>query len=279
VTLRFVKMSGAGNDLVVVDHRAGFLRGREEAFARAACDRRRGVGADGVILLEPDDELDFAVRFFNPDGGEYELCGNGARCLPRFAEEIGLPGTEYRFRSDAGLHRAARIDENTAWVELNPVREVRLDVEVDLDGAPARMDWGDIGVPHGAFWTKNVAEAPVAAWGAHLRRHPAFGAEGTNVSFVERIPEDRLRIRTFERGVEGETLACGSGSAVVATIARQRGFCGDRVELEVRSEDVLTVRLPDQGASHGPRLEGPVTRPFAGELDLDALLAERPPVR
>jgi diaminopimelate epimerase len=276
MTVRFVKMSGAGNDLVLVDHREGFLRGREELFARVACDRRRGIGADGVILVEDDDELDFAVRFFNPDGGEYGLCGNGARCIPRFAAEIGFRGPEYRFRSPAGVHRAARIDARSAWVELNPVREIRLDVEVDLEGSPARMDWGDIGVPHGAFWTPNVAAAPVATWGAHLRSHPAFGPQGTNVSFVEKVGEDRLRIRTFERGVEGETLACGSGSAVVATIARARGLTGDRVELEVRSGDVLAVQLAPDGG--GPRLEGPVARTFSGEIELPAFL-EGPPVR
>jgi diaminopimelate epimerase len=277
VIVRFVKMSGAGNDLVLVDHRDRFLRGREEQFARVACDRRRGIGADGVILVEDDDELDFAVRFFNPDGGEYGLCGNGARCIPHFAEEIGFPGPEHRFRSPAGVHRAARIDARSAWVELNPVREIRLDVEVDLEGKPARMDWGDIGVPHGAFWTRDVATAPVATWGAHLRRHRAFGPEGTNVSFVEKVGEGRLRIRTFERGVEGETFACGSGSAVVATIARARGLTGDRVELEVRSGDVLAVQLAPDGAG-GPRLEGPVTRTFAGEIELPRFL-EGPPVR
>jgi len=276
--LRFVKMSGAGNDFVLLDHREGFLRGREEAFARAACERRRGIGADGLILVEGDPQLDFAVRFFNPDGGEYALCGNGVRCIPFFAAEIGLPGPEYCFRSDAGEHRAARIDETSAWAELNPVREIRLDVPVDLEGREARMDWGDIGVPHGAFWTEGVADAPVAEWGAHLRRHPAFGAEGTNVSFVERVGKDRLRIRTFERGVEGETLACGSGSAVVATLARARGLVGNRVDLEVRSGEILTVRLP-AGGRVGPRLEGPVTRVFAGEVELATLLPEGAAIR
>lgn len=278
MTVRFVKMSGAGNDLVLVDHRAGFLRGREERFARAACDRRRGIGGDGLILVEDDEDLDFSVRFFNPDGGEYGLCGNGARCLPLFAEEIGLSGPVYRFRSEAGRYRAGRLDERSAWVELNPVRAVRLDVEVDLTGRPALMDWGDIGVPHGAFWTTGVADVPVAAWGAHLRRHPAFGPEGTNVSFVEKVGPDRLRIRTFERGVEGETLACGSGSAVVATIAREKALVGDRVELEVRSGDVLTVHLP-AARGEGPRLEGPVSRPFAGELELETFLGPGGPVR
>jgi diaminopimelate epimerase len=278
MTVRFVKMSGAGNDLVLVDHREGFLHGREEAFARVACDRRRGIGADGVVLLEPDDERDFTVRFFNPDGGEYELCGNGARCIPHFARELGISGPEYHFRSQAGQHVARAIDDHTAWVELNPVRHVRLDIPVDLDGKPAQMDWGDIGVPHGAYWTSDVAMVPVMKWGAHLRRHPAFGAEGTNVSFVEAVGPSRLRIRTFERGVEGETFACGSGSAVVATIARAKGLVGDRVDLEVRSGDVLTVHLPAD-ASDGPRLAGPVTRSFAGELELEAFLAPGPPVR
>jgi diaminopimelate epimerase len=137
----FVKMSGAGNDMILVDHRAPFLNGSESAFARAACERREGIGADGLILVETDVSLDFSVRFFNPDGGEYDLCGNGARCLPLYVRELGLPGPEYRFRSRSGTHDAAMIDESTDRIRLPEVREIRLDVPVELDGRPVTMDW------------------------------------------------------------------------------------------------------------------------------------------
>lgn len=267
----FVKMSGAGNDMILVDHRRRFLAGREERFVRAACDRRYGIGADGVILLEEDDAVDFAVRFFNPDGSEYGLCGNGARCVPAFAAELGFPGPRYVFRSPSGIHRGALVADGVARVDLPPVRELRLDVEADLEGRPVRLDWGDIGVPHASLWVEDVASVPILAWGVHLRHHPVFGPEGTNVSFVRVAGPDRLAIRTFERGVEGETLACGSGSAVAATIARARGLVGRRVEVAVASGDRLVVHLAAEPAG-AVELEGPVSRSFEGRVDVEVLL-------
>ena len=268
----FVKMSGAGNDMVVVDHRRRFLVGRESALARLACDRARGVGADALVLIEDDSELDCRVRFFNPDGGEYDLCGNAARCLPLFAVENGIGSGErgIRFRTGSGVHRAVRIGPDAASVTLPPVTDCRFDIPVELDGRPATMDWGNIGVPHGVHWVEDVDRVPIERWGPHLRSHPAFDPEGTNVSFAARLGPDRLAIRTFERGVEGETLACGSGSAVVATLARQRGWIADSVRMQVRSGDELVIRFGPDAGERGTELEGPVRRLFASTLEFPA---------
>lgn len=267
----FVKMCGAGNDMILVDHRARFLGERLEAFVRAACHRRYGVGADGLILIEEDPELDFRVRFFNPDGGEYGLCGNGSRCLPFFAAEIGLEGPVYRFRSDSGIHEGRALGPDRARIRLTPVHETRLDIPVELDGAPCTMDWGDIGVPHGVHWVDDVAAVPIESWGPQLRSHAAFAPDGTNVSFVQPLGDSRLAIRTFERGVEGETWACGSGSAVVATVARERGLVGSRVEFRVHSGEELVIHLA--GPGEAPDLEGGARRCCEGTLDLEGLLA------
>jgi diaminopimelate epimerase len=124
----FVKMSGAGNDMILVDHRGRFLAGGESELARRACDRRFGVGADGLILLEESDRADFAVRFFNPDGGEYGLCGNGARCVPFFAAELGFPGPVHRFDSASGILRGEVTGEGRARVDLAPVGGIRLGI-------------------------------------------------------------------------------------------------------------------------------------------------------
>jgi diaminopimelate epimerase len=273
--VRYVKMSGAGNELVLVDHREPFAAGRESDLARRACNPDRGPGADGLLLVERDEESDFRIRFFNPDGGEYGLCGNGVRCVAFFAPEIGIPGPRYEFRSESGSHVAERTGPSSARVRLTPVREVRLGIPVDLEGRPATMDWGDIGVPHGVLWVEDVDAVPMPVWGAHLRAHPAFGQEGTNVSFVQLAREDTLAIRTFERGVEGETLACGSGSAVAATIARRRGRVGDRVDLRVRSGDTLTVHLPAVDGEGAPTLEGPVTRRGDGGFEFPEAVPRR----
>jgi diaminopimelate epimerase len=261
----FVKMSGAGNDAILVDHRNPFLAGHESEFARAVCARRFSVGADALILLESSPVADFHVRFFNPDGGEYALCGNGARCVPLFAREIGIAGPRYEFTSDSGRHRGEMLANGEGSIELPAVRAVRLDVAADLDGRPVRLDWGDIGVPHAALWVDDVDVVPIERWGPHLRHHRAFGPEGTNVSFVQRVPDGTLRLRTFERGVEGETWACGSGSCVVATIACQRGWAASPVELGVRGGGPLRVHVPREPG--GPlRLEGPVLRCFDGKV-------------
>jgi diaminopimelate epimerase len=267
VKIPFVKMSGAGNDMILIDHRARFLAGREIEFVRAACERRSGIGADAVLLVEPEDGFDFRVRFFNPDGGEYGLCGNGARCIPRFAREIGIPGPRYRFVSSSGEHEAWETADDRARVTLSVVRETRLKIPVDVDGAAATMDWGDIGVPHAVMWVEDVNRVPIETWGAHLRRHRAFGPEGSNVSFAQVLAPGKLAIRTFERGVEGETLACGSGSAVAATLARERGFAGDQVDLKVRSGETLSIELPPRGTAKAPILEGPIQRCFEGVFE------------
>lgn len=264
--VRFVKMSGAGNDMILVDHRTRALAGREVEFARFACHRRFGIGGDAVILLEDDPDADFRVRFFNPDGGEYALCGNGARCVPSFAAGIGLPGPRYEFASASGRHVGEMLADGTGRIELPPVREVRLDIAADLEGRAVTLDWGDIGVPHAAFWVEDVDRVPIERWGPHFRHHAAFAPDGTNVSFVQRVDERRLRIRTFERGVEGETWACGSGSAVVATIACRRGRVASPVSLSVRGGGELVVHVPPKlGAP--VLLEGPVTRCFEGFTD------------
>ncbi|MBZ0269344.1 diaminopimelate epimerase [bacterium] len=263
----FVKMSGAGNDMILVDHRDRVLAGREGEFARQACDRRFGIGADGVILLEPDDETDFLVRFFNPDGGEYGLCGNGARCMPHFAAELGLAPDRVTFRSDSGRHVGEILGPDTARVELPPVRELRQDLEAELEGRPVLLDWGDIGVPHAVHWVADTESVPVDTWGAILRRAPVFGAEGSNVSFVEVRGDGKLRMRTFERGVEGETWACASGAAVAASLAALRGHGKGAITVDVRGGR-LVLTVPGSPGS-AILLEGPVHRCCEGVFDLD----------
>lgn len=264
----FVKFSGAGNDLLFVDHRDGSLRGREPELARVGCDRRFGVGADGLLLLEDDLHADFRVRFFNPDGGEYALCGNGARCVPRFATELGLPGPRFEFVSDSGRHVAEMVDAVTGRIELPGVREVRRDIPAVLEGRAVTLDWGDIGVPHAAFRVDDVDAVPIERWGPELRHASAFDPDGTNISFVQEIAPGHVRIRTFERGVEGETWACGSGSAVVATLFRGPGEGPETVQVDVRGGRLALTVPPVTGPPIV--LEGPVHRCCEGILDLPA---------
>jgi len=273
MTIRFLKMQGAANDFVVVDHRLPFLPAEEARLVpliRRLCDRRRGVGADGLLLLEREAGGDFAMRYFNADGHPADFCGNGARCLARLALDLGLGSAgEVRFATAAGLQRA-RFSADGRAIELlfgtvdgaGPVETVTA-LERTFSGRRALT-----GVPHFVVPVTRVDPVPVAAWGAALRHHPAFGAGGTNVDFVARLGPARVAMRTYERGVEGETLACGSGAMASALWAVAEG---DRPPITVVTAggDPLTVGLIAVAGAAGPRwdvrLTGPAEVAYRGE--------------
>ena len=217
--LAFTKMHGAGNDFVVIDHREAFLPADRTALFARLCDRHRGVGADGVLLLERDPECDFAFAYYNADGRAAEFCGNGARCLARFAMDLGIgPGSRVRFRTAVGEKRASRLADGRIALEFGPVGEPErmclLACGREFAGALV-----SVGVPHFVVPVPGVADVPLAVWAPPLRAHARFGVPGANIDFVTRTDDGRVHMRTFERGVEGETLACGSGAIAAAVWA------------------------------------------------------------
>lgn len=265
--VRFLKMHGAGNDFVVIDHRAPFLPEPLEPRIARLCDRRRGVGADGVLLLERDPELDFAMRYFNADGRPAEYCGNGARCLARLALDLGLGrGGEVRFRTAAGPQRARR-DPGGRGIRLTFGRAERGSDALSVEAA-GRAFAGRLlkpGVPHFVTAVERVEWVPVAEWGAALRHHPSFGAEGANVDFVARLGPGRLAMRTYERGVEAETLACGSGAIASALWSAAEGESSP-VRVVTAGGDELEVEFREDGDGYdGVSLTGPAEVSYAGE--------------
>ncbi len=276
IAFPFVKMHGAANDFVVIDHREPFLPAdadeRAEMFRRM-CDRRRGIGADGVLLLERDAEADFLMRYHNADGGIADYCGNGARCLARRALDLGL-GREgvVRFRTAMGMQRAQRAGE-------------RIDVHVGVIAGPGtpmtleaagRSFEGRViraGVPHFVTRVERVADVPIEAWAPALRRHPALGEEGANVDFVApfhpeaaaagRRAETEISMRTWERGVEGETLACGSGAIASALDAAAAG-ADSPVTVHTAGGDELTVTFRVIPEGWDVSLAGPAVVVFTG---------------
>jgi diaminopimelate epimerase len=270
IRVPFVKMHGAANDFVVVDHRTPFLPEPPDELFRRLCDRRRGVGADGVLLLERDPELDFAMRYHNADGGVAEFCGNGARCLARFALERGL-GRDgvVRFRSGAGVQAARRTPVGA--IELHFGRVAAPGVPETLEAAGRAFTGRAIrvGVPHFVVELADVGSVPVAEWGAALRWHAHFEPAGANIDFVERVPAPdgagsaRVAMRTFERGVEAETLACGSGAMASALWAAQEGGRSP-IEVLTAGGDVLVVSFEPIEGGCDVRLTGPAEVAFAG---------------
>lgn len=242
---RFLKMTGSGNDFIVLDNRAQGIspeQGRE--LARLACRRKLSVGADGLILIEDDPEVDFRWRFFNADGSEAEMCGNGARCAARFAQIKGIVAkSRMSFRTLAGIIEA-EIKEPRVKIRMTPPHGLEPDLNVEAEQRSFRLHFINTGVPHVVCFLENdraLEEMNVFHWGRLLRRHRRFQPAGSNVNFALVRDANHMAIRTYERGVEDETLACGTGSIASALVAAAKGMARSPVEVRTRSGETLTI--------------------------------------
>lgn len=263
MTIPFVKMQGAGNDFVVIDHRSPFLPEPHGPWVARMCDRRRGVGADGVLLLESDTAHDFAMTYYNADGGAADFCGNGARCLARLALDLGLGGRgEIAFRTAAGAMRARRAGSDIR-VDVGPVEPAGPEEEVEAVGERFRGRRVAPGVPHFVTWRARVDDVPVAEWGRALRRHDRFVPQGANVDFASRVGAWEIAMRTYERGVEGETLACGSGAIACALAAAAEGAESPQ-RVRTRGGDALVVDWTRENGRWRVALSGPTMVSFTG---------------
>ncbi len=260
----FVKMHGAANDFVVVDHREPFLPEPPDELFRRLCDRRRGIGADGVLLLERDPRLHFAMRYHNADGAPAAYCGNGARCLAHFALALGLGRRGHvRFRTAAGVQTARRQRDGRIEVHFGRVERAG---DLDTVTAAGRSFTGravTVGVPHFVVGVPEVAPVRVASWGAAVRAHRRFAPVGTNVDFVAPAGPGVLAMRTFERGVEAETLACGSGAMASALWAEREGWSSP-VNVLTAGGDTLVVEFESSRDGFDVRLTGPAAVAYTG---------------
>ncbi|MDR2391058.1 MAG: diaminopimelate epimerase [Planctomycetota bacterium] len=267
--IEFDKMEGAGNDFILVDNRTGTIPDRLKTRLVIDCCRQKfGIGADGMLFLERDDEFDFAWDFFNSDGSRAEMCGNAARCVARFANRIGAAGGVMTFRTLAGSIRAelAPFGAKVGLTDADlPASEERLDV----NGSEVELWAVNSGIPHAVVLVEDLEAADVPGQGRAIRRHRRFAPAGTNVNFIARRGTSRLAIRTYERGVEDETLACGTG-CVAASVAAGRflGFSSP-VTLETRGGGELTVHFTLAGdKAIGVSLEGGARLVFSGAIEV-----------
>jgi diaminopimelate epimerase len=221
----FTKMHGAGNDFIVVDDRELTFPLNETAFIASIAARRTGIGCDGILLIQPSETADFRMRFINPDGGEVDMCGNGARCIAKKAFELGIAPEQMSIQTEAGLVRATILNDQVQLELTEPVG-----LQLDL---PAKLDWPvdfvNTGVPHAVAWVDDLQKLELPGIGKTVREHILFSPAGTNANFAKVEADGSLSVRTYERGVEAETLACGTGATAVAVIAAERG----RVSLPV----------------------------------------------
>ncbi len=269
----FIKMTGAGNDFIVIDNRAGALdaeMGRR--LARYACRRKLSVGADGLILIENDPEVDFRWVFFNADGSEPEMCGNGARCAVRFARLAGITGDKPRvaFRTLAGIIHG-EITGGRVKIRTTPPHGLESDIALEAEGRAFTLHFLNTGVPHVVCFLEDeeaLENLDVSRWGMIVRFHPRFQPAGTNVNFVFVRDRNNIRIRTYERGVEAETLACGTGSIASALVGASRMGLSSPVGVETRSGEVLVIHFEreDSGAFREVCLEGGAGVVYEGKL-------------
>jgi diaminopimelate epimerase len=268
--IRFSKMNGAGNDFVVLDNRTRRLSLDSTAIARL-CDRHRGIGADGFLVVEPaDGQADFRMRYYNSDGGEAEMCGNGARCFARFAARL-LPDKplSLSFETQAGLINAALEGELVALDMGRPV-DHRAVQSLVLGESEHQVHFINTGVPHAVVFVPDVEKIDVMAFGSVLRWHESFSPKGTNANFAQVLAPDSLVLRTFERGVEGETLACGTGVCATALLHSVESGAASPIHVRVRGGDTLRVDFlkdPD-GSFASARLTGPADFVFEGTISL-----------
>jgi diaminopimelate epimerase len=266
--LKFTKMNGAGNDFVVLDNRDRSLElGRGELAY--LCDRHRGVGADGVLVVEPPaNGADFRMRYYNADGGEAEMCANGARCFARFASRISGKDGAISFETPAGVIRAECAGENIRIVMSQP-HDLRLDREIALPGGPVTVYSVNTGVPHAVVFVEDLEKVDVRGMGAALRYHPDFAPKGTNANFAQLIDSSTAAVRTYERGVEDETLACGTGVVATALILHEKFGAASPVSIQVRGGDTLVVAFEkEEGVYRGVNLTGPADFVFEGEIGI-----------
>ena len=267
--LEFTKMNGAGNDFVLVDNRDRKISLSREQVIRL-CDRQRGVGADGLMLLVPctSGRADWAWQFYNSDGSDAEMCGNGARCFARFIQKLTVVRDRVTFETVAGVITATFAGDRVT-VSLTTPKDLRLSEAVTVAGSEMKVNSLNTGVPHAVVFVEDADRAMVQSLGSEIRHHPHFAPRGTNVNFVQVKGPNSIRVRTFERGVEGETMACGTGVCASAVIsACLHGFTSP-VRVQVQGGDTLEVGFRRSGNEFTDvQLNGPADFAFNGWIDL-----------
>ncbi|MBN1526030.1 MAG: diaminopimelate epimerase [Candidatus Omnitrophica bacterium] len=264
--IAFTKAVATGNDFVVVDNRGGMIGRNIAGFARKVCDRKRGVGADGLLLVERSKKADLKMRIFNLDGSEPEMCGNGSRCIALYAKEKKIAPKEMDIETVAGVLSATVRDEMVK-VKLTDPRDIKWNLCLMIHKCPYRVNFTNTGVPHVIHFVDDLERVDVKDLGWKIRYHEDFAPAGTNVDFVKVMDKKNIKIRTYERGVEDETLACGTGSVASAIIAAEAEKLDSPITVETRGGEKLKVYFEkDEGEFRNIYLEGRAQLVYEGVI-------------
>jgi len=274
--IKFTKMSGAGNDFVVIDKNKNENLFIDEKFAQQLCDRRNGVGADGLISIENSNENSFIMNYHNADGSTGSLCANGARCAIMFAQMTGrLKDGKADFSSNGVLYKGEILSDNAVRFYLNPPRKIKYNFKVKAGGRLINAHFADTGSPHVVIdisesegFLTSLDEMKVDLLGREIRYLPEFAPGGTNVNFIC-VEDGIVHIRTYERGVEAETLACGTGAVAAALICFATKKISVPVQIIPKSKEKLLVNFEVENSKvRNLSLTGPAKVVFAGEMKI-----------
>jgi diaminopimelate epimerase len=270
MTLNFTKMNGAGNDFVMLDNRDLSLALTKDQIEKL-CDRHRGIGADGLLCVEPATEGgDFKMRYYNADGGEAEMCGNGARCFGRFVNHLhGDSLSKIRFETLAGFI-SAEFEDGQVRINMSAPHSLKLSESLPVAAETLTVHSVNTGVPHAVVFVDDLANVPVREWGAALRYHEAFKPKGTNANFAKVLAPGSISIRTYERGVEDETLACGTGMVASALIHHELTGVPSPVSVLVKGGDTLRIGFTETAPHEytDVTLFGPADFVFTGSVTI-----------
>lgn len=271
--IHFYKMTGAGNDFIMLDNRDFSLSPILEKHTIASlCDRRFGIGGDGLIAVEPaEGNADYRMRYYNSDGGEAEMCGNGARCFAAFASALDdAEPMELSFETMAGIINAKIHGDFAVTINLTKPHSLELNKISPSEELKSAVHFINTGVPHAVAFVEDLQAVDVQKTGAYLRYHDAFAPAGTNVNFVQILDKNHIAIRTYERGVEGETLACGTGMTASALIHAILNNAESPVKVDVAGGDTLSIGFDKNGLDFSNvTLTGPADFIFDGTIELE----------
>lgn len=269
--IQFTKLAATGNDFVLVDNGRKKVEskvGSLAKFAKKVCDRRRSVGADGLLVLEGSHNADVAMRIFNPDGSEAGMCGNGSRCIAYYTANRDITGDRLSIETRAGILHAI-VRKNMVKVEMMQPKDLKDVVSIPIGHTQAAISFINTGVPHAVCIVRNLRHIDVTKVGRYIRHHKLFAPEGANVDFVEVARRHAISIRTYERGVEDETFACGTGAVAGSIAAAELKNVKSPVKVKTFGGDILRIYFrKEDGTYKDVYLEGAVKLVFDGILKI-----------
>ncbi|MDR3112418.1 MAG: diaminopimelate epimerase [Elusimicrobiota bacterium] len=266
----FSKLSAAGNDFVLIDNRNSKISAQNyQNITKKLCDRKYAIGADGLIFLEKSENADFKMKYFNSDGSHASMCGNGGRSVAKFAYVLGAAREEMVFETDAGIVNAEIFPNDRVKLSLYEPKNLKRDLKITVYEKEFNIDFIDTGVPHAVIFADDIEKIDVVKYGRFLRHHSNFAPDGTNVDFVQVLAGNTLLVRTYERGVEDETLACGTGITACGIISVLKNLAVSPVKIIARGGDNLEVSLEtDNKKVKNVTLEGPAVVTFEGNIKI-----------